>query len=250
MSLDQISPICKDVYGCALIMEVISGKSSKDAVTFNKPVEKYSSFEEIKHLKIGMSKEFEKLCKDKKIYSLIKKKADELSEKIKSKIKDISLKHVELAVQTYYPLVYVEFFSGTRKFDGRKYGLKIEESCGEEVLRRIFGGEEISRSEHEGKYYRKALQVKNLITKTFEEAFKDVDIIILPTTPKLPHKIGSKIATKDMYAYDAFTSPANLAGICAGVVPAGEIDGIPVGLQIYAPAFKEKLLFDVMKAIE
>lgn len=250
MSLDQIGPICKDVYGCALIMEVIAGKSKYDPVTFNEKVEKYSSFDEIKHVKIGMSKEFEHLCTDRRIYDLIKKKAEKLSEKIKSKIKEVSLKYVDLAIQTYYPIVYVEFFSGTRKFDGRKYGKKIEENCSEEVLRRILGGEEISRAEYAGKYYRKALQVKNLITKSFEEAFKDVDIIILPTTPKLPHKIGEKLDPKTMYAYDAFTIPANLAGICAGVVPAGKIDNVPVGLQVFAPAFKEKLLFNVLKEIE
>ncbi|MFC1728375.1 Asp-tRNA(Asn)/Glu-tRNA(Gln) amidotransferase subunit GatA [Nanoarchaeota archaeon] len=250
MSLDQISPICKDVYGCALMMEVISGKSKYDSITFNERVDKYSSFEEVKHIKIGMCKEFEKLCTDKKIYSLIKEKTERLGEHIKSKIKELCLDHVDLAVQTYYPIVYVEFFSGTRKLDGRKYGLKIEESCGEEVLRRILGGEEISKAEHEGKYYRKALQVKELITKTFEKAFKDVDIIILPTTPKLPHKLGDKVSTKDMYAYDAFTIPANLAGICAGVVPAGTIDGVPVGLQVFAPAFKEKLLFNVLNVLE
>ncbi len=250
MSFDQIGPICKDVYGCALMMEVISGKSKYDSITFDEDVAEYSKFEEIKHLKIGMSKEFEHLCTDRRIYDLIKAKAEKLSEKIKSKIKEVSLKYVDLAIQTYYPIVYVEFFSGTRKLDGRKYGLKIEESCSEEVLRRILGGEEISKAEYAGKYYRKALQVKNLITKTFAEAFNDVDIIILPTTPILPHKIGEKIDVKSMYAYDAFTIPANLAGICAGVIPAGKIDGIPVGLQVFAPAFKEKLLFNVLKEIE
>ncbi len=252
MSLDQIAPICKDVYGCALMLEVISGKSMSDSVTFDKPVPKYVSEikKPIKKLRIGLSDEFRKLCENKKIYGLIEKGAKAFAEKTNSKIKNISLKYVDLAIQTYYPIVYVEFFSGTRKFDGRKYGKKIEDSCGEEVLRRILGGREISRAEYEGRYYRKALIAKELITKEFEKAFKEADIIILPTTPMLPHKLGTKISTKAMYAYDAFTVPANLAGICAGVVNSGKINDIPIGMQIMAPRFKEDLLFKVIKQME
>ena len=93
--------------------------------------------------------------------------------------------------------------------------------------------------------------VKELIKKEFEKAFKEVDIIILPTTPILPHKLGTKITDpRVLYAYDAFTIPANLAGFCSGVINAGEIDGIPIGLQVFAPAFKEDLLFSVLKEIE
>ena len=85
----------------------------------------------------------------------------------------------------------------------------------------------------------------------FEKAFKDVDIILSPTTPMLPHKLGTKIADpRTMYAYDAYTIPANLAGISAGVVPAGTIDGIPVGLQAMAPAFREETLLNALAALE
>ena len=249
MSLDQISPASNDVYGCAIMMEVLSGKSDRDATTHSKPVQQYSNLKQLKKIRIGLSRRFEELCTDKRIYDLIKKKAQELAAKTGSEIVDVDLKYVDLAIQTYYPLLYTEFFSGTRKFDGRKYGKKIEDSCGEEVLRRILGGREISKAEHDGKYYRKALQVKELIKKEFEKAFKDVDIIILPTTPMLPHRLGEKITDPMiMYAYDAFTIPANLAEICAGVVPAGKINNIPVGLQIYAPAFREDLLLNVMNS--
>ena len=80
---------------------------------------------------------------------------------------DIEIENIELAVETYYPLVYTEFFSGTRRYDGRKYGKKIEENCGKEVLRRILGGSEISKAEFSGKYYQKALKVKELIAEEF-----------------------------------------------------------------------------------
>ena len=249
MSLDQIGPLCNDVYGASLMMEVISGYSDKDPITFEKPVGKYSELKKISGLKIGMSKEFEKLCKDKKIYDLIKQKTEELAKKTKSTVSDVNLPNVELAVQTYYPIVYVEVYSGTRKLDGRRYGKVIEESCSEEVLRRLLGGKEISRAEFGGKYYRKALAAKELIAKSINDAFKDVDFIILPTTPTLPRKLGSEIDISAEYAADAFTIPANLAGICAGVVPVGFIDGVPVGMQIFAKAFDEERLLYMLSCV-
>jgi len=253
MSLEQIGPLSNDVYGSSLLMEVISGMSKYDATTFDREVPKFTAVtnKKIKNLKIGSSSDFESLCSDKRIYGKIKKASESLAAATKSKIVNVDLKYVKLAIQTYYPLVYVEFFSGTRKYDGRKYGRKIEEYCGEEVLRRILGGREISKSEYEGKYYRKALAMRKLIERDFERAFEKVDVIVSPTTPMLPHKIGGRITdAKIMYAYDAFTIPANLAGICAGVVNCGKLEGIPVGLQIMAPAFKEDLLLQTMKTVE
>lgn len=253
MSFDQIGPLSMDTHGAALLLEAISGKSGNDATTMSKDVPKYSQLlkNATKGLRIGMSAEFEEMCSDKRIYKLIEDLAGKFSAATKSSIKKIKLPHVDLAIQAYYPIVYVEFFSGTRKFDGRKYGKKIEDSCGEEVLRRILGGREISRAEHHGTYYRKALKARKLIAEGFEKAFKEVDVIISPTTPMLPHKLGTKITDpRVMYAYDAYTIPANLAGSCAGVVNAGKIEGIPVGLQIMAPAFKEELLLQAMAEIE
>ena len=248
MSLDQIGPICKDLYGCALMLEVIADRSENDPTTYEEKVEKYTSFDKAEKLKIGMSEDFDKLCVDKRIYDLVREKTAIFSQETSSYIEDVKLKHVKLAVQTYYPLVYVEFFSGTRKLDGRKYGKKIEDTAGEEVLRRILGGKEISKAEHGGQYYRKALAAKKHIAKDFEQAFKKADIIITPVTPKLPHKLGEKLNAKAAYAFDAYTIPANLAGICAAVIPIGEIEGIPVGLQVMAPAFKEKLLLSVLNS--
>lgn len=253
MSLDQIGPLSKDVYGNALMLEVISGVSEYDATTFDEDVNNYTATvnKSLGNLKIGMSDDFEKLCKNKEIYRLIKQRAEEFAEVNNSKIRNVNLKYLDLAVQTYYPIVYVEFFSGTRKFDGRRYGKKIEDVAGVEVLRRIFGGREISKSEYEGKYYRKALAVRKLISQDFEKAFEKVDMIISPVTPELPHKIGGRINDPEtLYAFDAFTIPASLAGICSGVVPAGKIDGIPVGIQIIAPAFNESKMLQVMKTME
>ena len=116
-------------------------------------------------------------------------------------------------------------------------------------MRRIQGGKEISRSEFEGKFYRKALAVKKLIKEDFDNAFKKCDIIISPVTPKLPHKLGDKISILDMYAYDAFTNPANLAGITGISIPLTKINNLPVGIQVLANSFQEELLFNVVEKL-
>ena len=162
----------------------------------------------------------------------------------------------KLAVQTYYPLVYAEFFSGTRRFDGRKYGKKIEDSCGPEVLRRILGGSEITKEEFFGRYYKKALEVKEIIREEFERAFKEVDCIFAPVVPGVPWKVGEglKMKPEEVYAYDACTIPANLAGICAMSTPTGVIkegkEDIPIGLQIKCEKREESKMLSIAKMIE
>ena len=252
MSLDQNGPFAKTVHDAALLLEVIAGHDEKDSTTFNVKIPEYSKqIEKIpKSIKIGISKDFEELCQDKRINKLIEEAIERLCKEYGWQKKSVSLKYVDLAVQTYYPLCYVEFFSATRKFDGRRFGKKIEEVCGPEVLRRILGGSEISRAEFHGLYYRRALKVKELIKRDFEKAFKECDIIICPTVPKLPHKIGSKISAEEMYSYDAFTIPANLSGICALSIPCGKIDDVPVGMQIMASAFQETKMLQVARAFE
>jgi aspartyl-tRNA(Asn)/glutamyl-tRNA(Gln) amidotransferase subunit A len=245
MSLDQIGPFARKVEDTELLFDVIKGKDEYDPTTIEIPKK-----EGKKNITVALSKDFEKLCTDKRIYQLIKKKTEELCKKKGWKLVNAELKHIDLAVSAYYPICYVEFFSATRRFDGRKYGFKIEEACGPEVLRRILGGSEISKAEFKGTYYRKALKVKEIIKKEFDSAFQKVDAIISPTVPKLPHKIGSKISPEEMYSYDAFTIPANLAEICAISVPAGKIDNVPVGIQIMCGQFNEKIMFEVAKSIE
>ena len=160
------------------------------------------------------------------------------------------MNYIDLAIETYYPLVYVEFFSGTRRFDGRKYGKKIEDSCGPEVLRRILGGSEISKAEYHGRYYYQTLKIKKLIEEEFEKSFKKFDCIISPTVLKLPHKIGEKISVEEMYEYDALTVPSNLAGNCAISIPAGKIQGISIGIQIICDKFQEQKLLQIARSFE
>tara|TARA_Y100000310_G_C20700527_1_gene829368 strand:- start:439 stop:1749 length:1311 start_codon:yes stop_codon:yes gene_type:complete len=246
MSLDQIGVLGNDIETVSKVIQIISGHSANDPTTFDKKVPSYS-LKELQNVTIGVNKEFEELCTNKEIHKMVMDAVEKLGSLKNLSKKMVDLKYTKLGVQTYYPLVYTEFYSGTRKFDGRKYGKVIEQSCGEEVLRRILGGQEISKAEHDGKYYRKALAVKGLIKQDFDKAFEKVDFIVSPVTPELPQKFSDKLSPQAEYAMDAFTIPANLAGICAGVIPIGKLNGIPVGLQIMAPAFSEDRLLSFMK---
>ena len=243
MSLDQIGSIGNDVESVALLLDVIKGRDEKDPITYNS---KQIQIEKPKKIIIGVIKPLA----NKDVQKIIDNKIEALCKKHNWKKALVEIKYLDVAVQTYYPLVYVEFFSGTRKFDGRRFGKKIEESCGPEVLRRILGGNEISRAEYEGRYYKKALEVKELIKKEFEKAFKKVDCIIVPTCPGLPWKIGESMKVEEVYAYDALTIPANLAEICAMTLPAGEINKVPVGLQIWCPKFGESKMLSIAREIE
>lgn len=244
MSLDQIGGFSKNIDDALLLLNVIKGKDERDATSYES---KEVKTENLGKITIGIP---DINIQDKRISELINKKVGEICKKNKWDIDKIILKHINLGIQTYYPINYVEFFSGTRKFDGRRYGKKIEESCGEEVLRRILGGQEISQAEFKGLYYRRALKAKELIKKEFEDAFKKVDCIIIPTVPRLPHKIGSKISVEEMYSYDALTVLANLAEIPAISVPAGKIDNVPVGMQVMCSRFSEGKMFSVAKMLE
>ena len=248
MSLDQIGPLARNVSDCALLFDVIKGKTENDSISQESKKIDLKEMEKIpRKLNIGIL-DFE--IKDKRIQKLIDDKIQNAVKKYGWKSRKIKIPYIELAVETYYPLVYVEFFSGTRKFDGRKYGFKIEDVSGKEVLRRILGGSEISKAEYHGKYYNKALKVKKFFEKEMEKIFGSVDCIISPTIPRLPHKIGEKISVEEMYGYDAMTIPANLAGNCAISIPTGRVDGIPVGMQIICDKFQEQKMFQVANSIE
>jgi len=251
MSLDQIGPIARDVETLATLLEVISGPDPRDATTEGGKALSYTTLltSEIKGLKIGFAEEFRELT-DPAIMKVVEKSIAAL-EDLGAKVVSLRLPHLEKALPTYYLTVFVEFFSATRKFDGRRYGRKIEEVCGREVLRRIEIGRYISQKEYSGRYYRRALQFRSLIKRELLSALKDVDVIAGPTVPKLPHRIGETIDDPlVMYAYDVLTVPANLAGIPAGVAPAGEVKGIPVGMQIQGKPFSEQTILNVMKALE
>jgi len=241
MSLDQIGPLANCVEDCKIVFEIIKGKDENDATSRDFKSEKTKS-----KIVIGIPK----IKADEKIWKLIRNKVNEICKKKKWKKQDIKLAYIDLGVQAYYPINYVEFFSGTRRFDGRKYGFKIEDVCGEEVLRRILGGQEIAQEEYAGKYYRRALKAKKIIEHELEQAFKKYDVIVMPTVPKLPHKIGSKVSVEDMYNYDSLCVLANLAEVPGISIPCGDVNGIPVGLQIMAARGDDEMLLKIGKVFE
>ncbi|MBS3088746.1 aspartyl/glutamyl-tRNA amidotransferase subunit A [Candidatus Pacearchaeota archaeon] len=246
MSLDQISPVTKNIDDAVLILDIIKGKDESDTTTFDsKPLRLLPQAK----IKIGTLK---LKGVNPKIQNLIDNKIKQISTALGFSITEIQIEHIDLAVQTYYPLVYVEFFSATRKYDGRRYGKKIEDACGEEVLRRILGGAEITKAEHKGRYYNKALQIKEIIKEEFASAFKKVDCIMLATVPILPRNLGeiSKLSPEEIYAEDALTCPANLAEIPALSLPIGKVDNCPVGLQILCAKGQDEKMLSIAKQIE
>jgi aspartyl-tRNA(Asn)/glutamyl-tRNA(Gln) amidotransferase subunit A len=250
MSLDQIGPIAKNVNDAWLLFDVIKGQDERDATTLKAmpKLEKPEEQKQVKAKKIALAVPEVKV--EKKIADLFREALEKVVKAYRWKAEQIRLKYLDLAVQTYYPICYVEFFSATRKFDGRRFGKRIEEYCGEEVLRRILGGSEISKEEYRGKYYRQALKVRALIKSELEKTFKSYDAIITPTVPKLPHKLGEKLSVEDMYNYDTLTVVANLAEIPCISLPCGYVDRIPVGLQIMMPVFSDYKLLWLAKKFE
>ncbi len=247
MSFDQIGPIAKNVSDAALFFSVISGKDENDATSIDGKVNMKGVNKVLRNLKIGI---LDFKIEDFRIQKIIDEKISETAKKYKWKTEKIKLNYIDFAVATYFPIVYVEFFSATRRFDGRRYGKKIEEVCGSEVLRRIIGGSEISKAEHAGRYYYLALKARKLIEEEFKKVFKKFDCIICPTIPRLPHKIREKISIQEMFQYDALTCPVNLSGDCAISIPVGEIENIPVGMQIICEKFNEQKLFNITKILE
>ncbi len=254
MSLEQIGPFARDVPTAALLLEVISGHDLRDATSLNLNRDFYKFSEhlnpDLNGIKIGYALEFDGLILDEGIKRVIHKALDELNSR-GAEVMEVNLPNLEIALPTYYLTMYVEFFSATRKYDGRRYGHKIEDVCGEEVLRRILLGSFISQKEYSGKYYKKALMARSLIRKEISDVLSDVDVLVGPTVPKLPHKLGTKITDPMvMYAYDIFTVTANLAGIPAGVVPCGKVNGIPTGLQVVGSALDDQKVLNVMYGFE
>lgn len=242
MSFDCIGPLTNNVEDSKLIFDVIKGTDNFDLTTKEKQLEKKEKTNKIGLVNVeGFA--------SKEINELIIKKVEKIAKEKKWKIKKINLP-LDIAIETYYIIVYTEFYSATRKYDGRRFGLKIEDAAGPEVLRRIIGGSEITKAEHEGRFYKEALKARNYLKEKFNELFKSVDAIILPTVPKLPHKIGENISIEEMYAYDVFTTPASITGLPAISVPVGKIENKDVGLQIIGKHFDEELLFKLGKDFE
>ncbi|MGB9706959.1 MAG: Asp-tRNA(Asn)/Glu-tRNA(Gln) amidotransferase subunit GatA, partial [Microgenomates group bacterium] len=250
-SLDSIGHFTKNVEDSAIILNVTAGKDPLDATTSPIAVPNYlkNLKKGIRGIKIGVPKQYFIRGMDKEVEKNILRAIKKL-EKLGAKIINISLPHTKYALAVYYIIQPSEVSSNLARYDGIRYGLG-REKFGDEAKRRIMLGTYTLSAGYYEAYYLKAMKVRTLIRKDFEEAFKKVKAIVAPVSPTLPFKFGEKTADPlKMYLSDIFTIPANLAGLPGLSLPIGFADNLPVGMQILGPQFSEDLLFQIGWAYE
>jgi len=265
-SLDQIGIFSRTVKACAETLEVIAGEDRHDATTVDAIVPAYSkNLESDSHdWKIGLPVEYFTEGLSDAVKRVIDSKVKAL-ETAGAEIVSVSLPHTEYAIGIYYIIASAEASSNLARYDGVRYGLRHESSdmnemftqtreagFGSEVKRRIMLGTYVLSSGYYGAYYDKAQRVRRLLRQDFETAFKQVDALITPTTQDTAFKRGEKMNDPlAMYLNDIYTVSVNLAGLPAMSIPAGFApNGLPVGLQIIAPAFQEETIFKIGNLIE
>ena len=263
-SLDQIGAMARSTKDLAKVMKVISGPDEKDPTTAEVEVPDYVKLltKDIKGLKVGLPKEYytEELNDNVKIVQ----ETIETLEKLGAEVKEVSLPYTKYAISTYYIISSAEAASNLSKYDGVRYGIREDNSSveemyvqsrtkgfGAEVKRRIMIGNYVLSSGFYDAYYKKASQVRRLIREDFERVFKDVDILLTPTSPTTAFKKGEKVSDPmQMYLADIYTVSVSMAGLQAMSLPAGFIDGLPVGVQLIGNYFREDLLFNVSHMYE
>ena len=261
-SLDQGGPLARSAEDAALLLNVMAGFDPKDSTSVQQDVPDYTATlnQPLKGLRIGLPKEFSSpgLAEglDAKVEQVIRNAIAEY-EKLGATVKEISLPHTHHSVAAYYVIAPAEASSNLSRFDGVRFGYRCEdptdledlykrsrsEGFGGEVKSRIMVGTYALSAGYYDAYYTKAQKIRRLIQNDFLKAFAEVDVIMGPTAPTTAYPIGSK--TNDpvaMYLGDIFTISANLAGLPGISVPAGFVDGLPVGLQILGPHFDEARL--------
>ncbi len=252
-SLDSPGPIAKTVADCALVAQIIAGYDPLDSTTPNVPVAKFldslkKGIKGLKGLKVGVPKEYFQEGTEPAVEDLVKKAIQKLEELGATTI-EISLPHTKYGVATYALTCHSEVSSNLARYDGIRFGQE-RKSFGDEAKRRIMLGTFALSSGYYDQYYQKAQKVRTLIKRDFEEAFQKVEVIITPTSPGVPFKLGEKVNDPlKMYLSDIFMVPVNLAGLPALNLPCGFVEtsgkNLPVGMQIIGPQFSEELLFRV-----
>lgn len=266
-SLEQIGPITKDVYDCALLLSVIAGYDPRDSTSANVSSKDYTGFlkDSVKALKIGVPTEFfgegthDNVAKN--VWDGIQKLED-----LGASYEETSLPSLSYALPAYYLIAMSEASSNLARYDGVRYGYRIDEEdldwnttfsqdrrtgFGPEVRRRIILGTYALSAGYHDRYYLKALKVRTIIKRDFEKAFKKYDVLIGPTMPMLPFKIGEKIQDPlELYMCDILTVATNLYGGPAVSIPCGFSNGLPIGMQIMAQAFREDLILQTAYTFE
>lgn len=264
-SLDQIGPLTKNVEDAAYVLQAIAGHDRHDSTSANVEIPDYLSAltGEVKGLRVGVPKEMMGEGIDPGVKARVQKALATL-ESMGAMVEEVSLPHSEYAIATYYLIAPAEASSNLARFDGVRYGVRKygenlidlyhetrSQGFGPEVKRRIMLGTYALSSGYYDAYYKKAQQVRTLITQDFEQLFANYDVIIGPTAPTTAFKLGAKVDDPlTMYANDMCTIPVNLAGLPGISVPCGLSEGLPVGLQIIGKPFAESTLLRVAHAFE
>jgi aspartyl-tRNA(Asn)/glutamyl-tRNA(Gln) amidotransferase subunit A len=260
-SLDQGGPLARNAEDCALLLQAMAGFDPKDSTSVEQPVDDYLAAldKPLSGLRIGLPKEYFGAGLDPRIGEKVLAVAAEL-QKLGATLRDISLPNMQHAIPAYYVIAPAEASSNLSRFDGVRFGYRCEnpqdledlykrsrgEGFGAEVKRRIMVGTYALSAGYYDAYYLKAQQIRRLIKNDFVSAFSEVDLILGPTTPNPAWKLGEK--NNDpvaQYLEDIYTITANLAGIPGLSMPAGFVDGLPVGAQLLAPYFHEGRLLNV-----
>lgn len=260
-SLDQGGPLARTAEDCALLLGAMAGFDPKDSTSVDQPVDDYLAAlsQPLAGLRIGLPKEYFGAGLDSRIADAVLAVVEELK-KLGATVKEISLPNMQHAIPAYYVIAPAEASSNLSRFDGVRFGYRCEnpvnledlykrsrgEGFGAEVKRRIMVGTYALSAGYYDAYYIKAQQIRRLIKNDFVAAFNEVDLILGPTTPNPAWKLGEKSADPvSAYLEDIYTITANLAGIPGLSMPAGFVDGLPVGVQLLAPYFQEGRLLNV-----
>lgn len=266
-SLDQIGPLTKDVTDCATIMEVIAAHDPKDSTSIQREDTNFTAalVNDVKGMKIGIPKDYFGEGLDLEVKEAVLKAAEVLKEK-GAIVEEFDLSLVEYAIPAYYTIAAAEASSNLERFDGVKYGYRAKdyeglhnmykktrsEGFGAEVKRRIMLGSFVLSSGYYDAYYLKALRVKAMIKKAFDEAFAKYDVILGPVAPTTAPKLGDSLSDPiKMYLGDIYTISVNLAGLPGISVPCGnDSKGLPIGVQMIGNSFSEKTLIQAAYTYE
>ena len=266
-SLDQIGPLTRDVYDCALVMNVIAGKDAMDATSADIEAPDYTAQlnGDVKGMRAGVVKELLGEGIEAPVRECILAAVEKLEE-LGVACEEVSLPHSEHALPVYYIIAPAECSSNLARFDGVRYGYRCDppyenvvdlfsrtraEGFGPEVRLRIMLGTYALSAGYYDAYYMKALKVRTLIKGDFDRAFEQYDFLVSPTSPVLPFKIGERSDDQvAMKLADVCTIPVNIAGIPGISVPCGFADGLPVGMQLMGQPFGEETLLRAAYAYE
>jgi aspartyl-tRNA(Asn)/glutamyl-tRNA(Gln) amidotransferase subunit A len=264
-SLDQIGPFARTIEDAAIMLRAIAGHDPQDATSVPAPVPDYGKAfrKDLTGVRVGIAPEYSVDGMEPGVDAAVRRAIAKLTD-LGAEIVEVSLPHTEYALATYYITAPAEASANLARYDGVRYGQRIEaenllemytrtrgEGFGPEVKRRIMLGTYALSSGYYDAYYVKAQKVRTLIKQDFDTAFESVDVIVAPTSPTVAFPIGSR--TEDpyqMYLADVFTIPANMAGIPGVAVPCGFSEKMPVSLQFLGKAFDEATVLGVAHAYE